>query len=195
MGIDNGIDGGRLEKPDEAMKIHIQPAVFLDRDGVLNRVAVRDGVPHPPDHLGEFAFLPSVPQALQRLRRAGFLLVVVTNQPDVARGTQTRARVEAMNEHVRAELPVLDVLTCYHDTADGCGCRKPKPGLLFAAVQRWCLDPGRSFMIGDRWSDVAAGQAAGCRTVLLDRSYSGRNRCTPDYCAADLPEAVSWILG
>ncbi len=177
------------------MTIRLQPAVFLDRDGVLNRVAVRDGVPHPPDHLGEFAFLPGVAAALCRLREAGYLLVVVTNQPDVARGTQIRERVQEMNEHVRAELPVLDVLTCYHDAADGCGCRKPKPGLLLAAARRWRLDAEESFMIGDRWSDIAAGQAAGCRTVLLDRPYSGRQRCTPDYCAADLPQAVRWILG
>jgi len=177
------------------MRIRLQPAVFLDRDGVLNRVAVKDGVPHPPDHLGEFAFLPGVPEALRLLREAGFPVVVVTNQPDVARGTQTRERVEEMNEHVRAELPVLDVLTCYHDTAEGCGCRKPKPGLLLAAARRWRLDLDRSFMIGDRWSDIAAGQAAGCRTVLLDRPFSGRNHCTPDYCAADLRQAVRWILG
>ena len=176
------------------MKIHLQPAVFLDRDGVLNRVNVKDGVPHPPDRLDQFDFLAGVPSALHRLREAGFALVVVTNQPDVARGTQTRERVEEMNAEVRAQLPVLDVLTCFHDTAEGCSCRKPKPGLLVAAAKRWRLDPQRSFMIGDRWSDVSAGQAAGCRTVLLDKPYSGRDRCTPDYCAADLPEAVCWIL-
>jgi D-glycero-D-manno-heptose 1,7-bisphosphate phosphatase len=177
------------------MQIRLQPAVFLDRDGVLNCVTVKDGVPHPPEHLDEFVFQTGVAEALHHLREAGFPLVVVTNQPDVARGTQTRERVEEMNEHVRAELPVLDVLTCYHDTADGCSCRKPKPGLLLAAARRWRLDPGRSFLIGDRWSDIAAGQAAGCRTVLLHRPYSGRNRCTPDYSSADLPDAVRWILG
>ena len=176
------------------MKIHLQPAVFLDRDGVLNRVIVKDGVPHPPDCLDQFDFLAGVPRALSHLREAGFPLVVVTNQPDVARGTQTRERVEEMNAQVRAQLPVLDVFTCYHDTADGCDCRKPKPGLLLAAARRWRLDPQTSFLIGDRWSDIAAGQAAGCRTVLLDKPYSGRDRCTPDYCAADLPEAVCWIL-
>jgi D-glycero-D-manno-heptose 1,7-bisphosphate phosphatase len=177
------------------MRIRLQPAVFLDRDGVLNHVAVKDGVPHPPGHLSEFAFLPGVPGALYRLREAGFPLVVITNQPDVARGTQTRQRVEEMNEHVRAQLPVLDVLTCYHDTADGCGCRKPRPGLLLAAARRWRLDSERSYMIGDRWSDIAAGQAAGCHTVLLDRPYSGGKRCAPDYRAADLVDAVRWILG
>src|SRR5438046_1215247 len=134
-----------------------RPAVFLDRDGVLNRIAVCDGVPHPPPCLGDFELLPGVPEAARRLAETGFALVVVTNQPDVARGTQTRDNVEEMNGRVRAALPVLGVLTCYHDNADGCDCRKPRPGLLLEAARRWRLDLGRSFMVGDRWSDVAAG--------------------------------------
>jgi D-glycero-D-manno-heptose 1,7-bisphosphate phosphatase len=96
---------------------------------------------------------------------------------------------------VRELLPVLDVLTCFHDNADGCACRKPRPGLLHEAARRWRLDLARSFMVGDRWSDVAAGQAAGCRALLIDLPYSGRRRCTPDACVADLPEAAAWILG
>ena len=169
-------------------------AVFLDRDGVINRVHVRDGVTHPPAHPGEFEFLPGVVDAAERLHAAGFALVVVTNQPDVARGTQTRAGVEGLNDRVRAALPVLDVLTCFHDTPDGCACRKPKPGLLLEAARRWGLDLPRSFLVGDRWSDVAAGQAAGCRTLLVETPYSGRRRCSPDRCVADLPEAAAWII-
>jgi D-glycero-D-manno-heptose 1,7-bisphosphate phosphatase len=171
-----------------------RPAVFLDRDGVLNRVYVRDGVSHPPAHLDELEFLPGVADAAGRLHSAGFALVVVTNQPDVARGTQTRARVEELNDRVRAALPVLDVLTCFHDTPDGCACRKPKPGLLLEAAARWGLDLPRSFMVGDRWSDVAAGRAAGCRSLLVETPYSGRERCRPDRCVADLTEAAEWII-
>jgi D-glycero-D-manno-heptose 1,7-bisphosphate phosphatase len=170
-------------------------AVFLDRDGVLNRAFVRDGVPHPPERVEEFELLPGVADALARLAAADFRLVVVTNQPDVARGTQTRRRVEEMNDRLRQALPVLDVLTCFHDDADGCGCRKPKPGLLLEAAHRWRLDLVRSFMIGDRWSDVVAGQAAGCRALLVDTPYSKRSRCSPDHCVADLPEGAAWILG
>ena len=113
--------------------------------------------------LEEFELLPGVADAVRRLRAAGFPLVVVTNQPDVARGTQTREGVEAINEHLRAELPILDVLACYHDSGDDCACRKPKPGMLLEAARRWRLDLRRSFLVGDRWSDVIAGQAAGCR--------------------------------
>jgi D-glycero-D-manno-heptose 1,7-bisphosphate phosphatase len=168
--------------------------VFLDRDGVINRVYVRDGVTHPPAHAGEFELLPGVAEAAGRLRDAGFALVVVTNQPDVARGTQTRAGIEALNDRVRQALPVLDVLTCFHDTPDRCACRKPKPGLLLEAARRWGLDLPRSFLVGDRWSDVAAGRAAGCRTVLVETPYSGRERCRPDHCATGLAVAADWIL-
>ncbi len=171
------------------------PAVFLDRDGVLNRTIVRDGVTHPPDTLTEFEMLPGVPDALHRLADAGFELVVVTNQPDVARGLQKRKMVEEMNDLLRHTLPIRDVLACYHDDADQCACRKPKPGMLLEAARRFDLDPARSFLIGDRWSDVIAGQAAGCRaSILIVTPYSGRERCTPDLAAADLAAAVDWIL-
>jgi len=86
------------------------------------------------------------------------------------------------------------VMTCFHDNRDDCACRKPKPGLLLEAARRWDLDPARSFMVGDRHSDVQAGRAAGCRTVLVLTPYSGADRCQPDHCAADLAAAVEWIL-
>jgi D-glycero-D-manno-heptose 1,7-bisphosphate phosphatase len=169
-------------------------AVFLDRDGVLNRAFVRDGAPHPPSRIEDFEILPGVPEALDRLAAAGFALVVVTNQPDVVRGAQDWECVEAMNTVVAARLPVLGVLTCYHDTGDNCPCRKPRPGLILEAARRWRLDLDASFMVGDRWSDVAAGHAAGCSTVLLEMPYSRRERCTPHYCASALPAAAEWIL-
>src|SRR5437870_4771233 len=167
-----------------------RPAVFLDRDGVINRTFVRDGVSYPPGHLGEFDFLPGVRQAARLLDGAGWPMVVVTNQPDVARGMQTRERVEEMNRHVLRHLPVLEVLTCYHDNADDCTCRKPRPGLLLEAARRWGLDLRRSVMVGDRWSDVAVGQAAGCTSVLIVTPTNGTERCRPDHCTADLAEAA-----
>jgi D-glycero-D-manno-heptose 1,7-bisphosphate phosphatase len=170
-----------------------RPAVFLDRDGVINKTFLQDGVSHPPDHLDDFEFLPGVREAARRLAAAAWPLVVVTNQPDVARGVQTRERVEAMNLQLRNHLPVLDVLTCYHDSGDHCACRKPRPGMLLEAARRWQLDLGRSVMVGDRWSDVVAGQAAGCTAVLVVTPYSARERCQPDHCVNDLPEAAAWI--
>lgn len=171
-----------------------QRVVFLDRDGVLNRAYPDGGTTRPPRCVAELELLPGVPTALARLRAAGFALVVVTNQPDVARGKQTREAVEEINAKVRAELPLLDVLTCYHDSADRCHCRKPKPGLLHDAAARHGLDLDSAFLIGDRWSDVVAAHAAGCRAVLIETPFSNAERCRPDHTATDIAAAADWIL-
>lgn len=171
-----------------------RPAVFLDRDGVLNRTIVYNGVPHPPASAEAIELLEGVPEALALLARHGLLLIGITNQPDVARGTQTRTAVERINQCLIEQLPLAAIYTCYHDTADGCDCRKPRPGLLIQASQARQIDLGASFMVGDRWSDVAAGQAAGCRTFLIDVPYNQRQRCTPDYVVADLLAAAQQIV-
>jgi transaldolase len=173
----------------------LRPAVFLDRDGVLNRTAVRAGTPCPPGRLDEVEILPGVEEALRELRERGLALIVVTNQPDVARGTQTRAAVEEINQFLKQRLGVTAVYTCYHDNADDCACRKPKPGMLTRAAEEHRIDLGRSFMVGDRWGDVAAGAAAGCTTFLIDMPYSQCHRCSPDYKVASLAEAADVILG
>jgi D-glycero-D-manno-heptose 1,7-bisphosphate phosphatase len=177
------------------MKVNaIRQVVFLDRDGVLNRAFPEEGTTRPPLNIDELELLPEVPEAMGRLRAAGFALVVVTNQPDVARGRQSRGVVEAINQKLSQQLPLLDAFTCYHDSPDGCECRKPKPGLLFAAASKWNLDLQRGFMIGDRWSDVVAAQSAGCRGVLIDTPFSQAHRCSPDYRTKKIAEAVDWIL-
>jgi D-glycero-D-manno-heptose 1,7-bisphosphate phosphatase len=170
-------------------------AVFLDRDGVLNRAVVRDGKPYPPASPEELEILPDVPDALAGLKEGGFLLLVVTNQPDVARGTQERAVIERMHEKLRSSLPIDDFFVCYHDDADGCDCRKPKPGLLRQAVIRYGLDLSACYLIGDRWRDIDAGHAAGCNTVWIDRGYQERNPYHPPCVrVSSCGEAALWIL-
>ena len=169
-------------------------AVFLDRDGVLNRADVRDGRPYPPADVSELDLLPGVEEACVALRRAGFLLVVVTNQPDVARGTRSRSSVDELNRALAERLPVDDIVVCPHDDADRCSCRKPLPGMLVDAASRLGVDLAASFMVGDRWRDVEAGRRAGCRTVFLRRGYSEPVPEAPDATAPDLPAAVRWIL-
>jgi D-glycero-D-manno-heptose 1,7-bisphosphate phosphatase len=171
-------------------------AVFLDRDGVLNEVVVRDGLPYPPASLENLRLAPDAAASLARLKAAGFLLIVITNQPDVARGTQSRAIAEAMNRAIAAALPLDDFFTCWHDDADACPCRKPKPGLLLEAAARHAIDLSASFFIGDRWRDIDAGAAAGCRTVLIDRHYRDRApESPPTHRASSLTGATNWILG
>ena len=138
-------------------------AVFLDRDGVINRAVVRDGKPHPPESADVLEIIDGVGGALERLRVAGYLLIVVTNQPDVARGKQSRQTIELMHAQLLDRLPLDEILPCYHD-GDSCECRKPKPGALIGAADRLQLDLTRSFTVGDRWRDIEAGQRAGCRT-------------------------------
>lgn len=170
-------------------------AVFLDRDGVVNDITVQDNVPHPPDTLDEFRLLPGVIEACQALHQTGFKLIVVTNQPDVARGTQTISVVESINNRMVELLPIDDVFVCYHDNSDNCDCRKPKPGMLLAASEKWDINLAQSFMVGDRSGDILAGAAAGCRTIFIERgTYGKKERCNPDWVAADLPEATAIIL-
>jgi D-glycero-D-manno-heptose 1,7-bisphosphate phosphatase len=172
-----------------------RPAVFLDRDGVLNEAVVKDGKPLPPGSAEEFRIISGTAEWLSELRRQGFLLLVVTNQPDVARGNQKRDAVERMERQLRDELPVDDVFTCFHDDADGCDCRKPKPGLITRAAKQYNVDLSRSYLVGDRWRDVDAGANAGCKTILLDRGYAERAPDSiPNASVASLGQGVDWIL-
>jgi len=169
-------------------------AVFLDRDGVINRATVRDGVPHPPGSVGELEILEGVPEALRALKSCGFRLIVVTNQPDVARGTLRVADVEAIHAELARTLPIDEFCTCFHDSADACDCRKPKPGMLRAAAARWNVDLTRSYMVGDRWRDVDAGNAAGCSTFLIDYGYGERAPAGPFRRVSSLREAADAIM-
>ena len=161
---------------------------------MINRAVVRDGNPYPPAGVEDLEVLPGVSAALQRLKTAGYLLIVVTNQPDVARGTQSRAAVEAMHTRLASMLPIDEFRTCYHDDVDMCACRKPKPGLILDSARALGVDLRASVMVGDRWRDVEAGEQAGCATVFLDRGYSERKPQNPDAVFESLPEAAEWIL-
>jgi D-glycero-D-manno-heptose 1,7-bisphosphate phosphatase len=170
-------------------------AVFLDRDGVLNRAFLRDGKPYPPATLEEFQIVPSAREDLRRLRDLGMLAIVVSNQPDIARGTQSTSIIEQMNSELRRQLPVDDVFICPHDDGDHCDCRKPKPGLLLRAARKYGLDLSKCFMVGDRWRDIDAGAAAGCATILVDFHYHERSPAAPPtYRVASLKEAVDSIV-
>lgn len=167
-------------------------AVFLDRDGVLNRVVLRDGQVGSPRSLEELEIVPDVRRSLEELREAGYLLVCVTNQPELPRGLVSSEAVEAMHQSIRQQLPLDDLLVCIHDDADRCTCRKPKPGMLLEAAARHSIALPASFMVGDRWRDVAAGRAAGCRTIFVDGGYEPVPEGT-DFTVRSLAEAAAII--
>lgn len=169
-------------------------AIFLDRDGVINRAKVLKGKPYPPASVSELEILPGVSEALCRLHGAGYILIVVTNQPDVARGKQTRETVEAIHQYLQTQLPLDKIFVCFHDDIDQCACRKPAPGMLIDAVVEFDLEIDSCFMIGDRWRDVEAGAQAGCKTIFIDYGY---DEAQPEKVHAkvnSLAEASEWIL-
>ena len=170
-------------------------AVFLDRDGIINRAVVRDGKPYPPARLEDVEILPGAVAALQRLAAAGYVLVGITNQPDVARGTQSRQVVESINALMLSRLPVREIFVCYHDGVDGCDCRKPKPGLILRAAEKYGVDLSQSWMVGDRWKDIAAGQTAGLKTIFVDYYYAETYQGAPaDFLVADTTLIADIIL-
>jgi len=169
------------------------PAVFLDRDGVLNEVTVRDGTPVPPPTLADMRIIEGVPEACERLRELGYVLVVVTNQPDIARGTQTRDEVDRMHALLRESLPLDDIVVCPHDDADQCDCRKPKPGMFLDAARRLNLDLPSSFGVGDRWRDVEAAHNAGVPAIYIKREYGERPALGAQAIASSLLDAVPFI--
>ena len=169
-------------------------AVFVDRDGVINAVVLRNGRPHPPPSVEEMQLLPGVTEAINSLREGGFKIIVVTNQPDVARGVQDKDTVDAIHQKIQGALSIDEIKTCFHDDQDACPCRKPRPGMLTEAAKRWAVDLKRSFMVGDRWRDVEAGRAAGCKTILVGAGYAERKPKDPDAVVSSLLEASALIL-
>lgn len=178
---------------DQSTVTGTRAAVFLDRDGVLNEVELRDGTPHPPAGVEQLRLLPGVVEACHRLRDLGFVLVVVTNQPDIARGKQTRDEVDRMHEVLRRRLPLDEIVVCAHDDVHDCPCRKPRPGMILDAATRLDLDLAESVCIGDRWRDVEAGKCAGVTAIFVDRGYGERRPTDADAVVANLPDAVGFI--
>jgi D-glycero-D-manno-heptose 1,7-bisphosphate phosphatase len=168
--------------------------VFLDRDGVINRALVRDRKPYSPRHLSEFRLLPGVGEAVTQLKSVGFLVIVVTNQPDVGNGLTTPEALEAMHTHLRGRVPVDAILVCPHRRDEGCECRKPKPGLIHQAAADWGIDVDHSYLIGDRATDIVAGLAAGLYTIFLVRRYAELLIERPHLRVDSLRQAVRKIL-
>lgn len=170
-------------------------AVFLDRDGVINEAEVREGKPFPPASLKTLKILPNVKEALEQLKKNGWILIVITNQPDVARGTIKKDTVEEIHTFLNASFPIDEILSCYHDSNEQCSCRKPKPGFLIDSKEKYNLNLRDCFMVGDRWRDIEAGLAVGCKTIFIDYGYFEKQPDTYSYKVSSLWEASQIILG
>lgn len=168
-------------------------AIFLDRDGVLNKPIIINGMPHSPKNLSETELLFGVKEACQQLINSGFLLICVTNQPNVSRGIQTIETINEINNWIKINLRLHSIRTCFHDNDDNCLCRKPKPGLLISAANDYNIDFTKSFMVGDRWRDIDAGSVVGCKTIFIDHNYN-EPKPKSDYTFLSLFDAIPTIL-
>jgi len=167
-------------------------AVFFDRDGVINKVILRDGKPFSPRKLEEFVLNDGIREAVSGLKGRGFKVIVVSNQPDLARGEISQDLLDRMTQRMTLEIPFDDIYICPHDDHHQCSCRKPKPGMLLEASKKWKIDLPSSYFIGDTWKDMEAGKAAGCKTILLDAIYNQGVSC--DFRVKSLTEAGCLIL-
>lgn len=165
-------------------------AAFLDRDGVVNRALVIGGKPFPPASVDDLDILEGVEHSLKLLKKNGYLIFIVTNQPDVARGKTSRTMVEEINNRLEETLPIDEIVVCFHDDTDNCECRKPLPGMLYALAGRHGVSLEESIMVGDRAKDMEAGNSAGCKTFFIDYSYAEQPPTRYDFRVGSLSEAV-----
>ncbi|HAT50670.1 MAG: HAD-IIIA family hydrolase [Nitrospirae bacterium] len=169
-------------------------AIFLDRDGVLNRPLIQNQKGYAPRTLADFSIYREAPAAIAMLKEAGFIIVVVTNQPDIGHGLVAASDVALMHQQLQAAMPIDGIFVCPHRQDEGCRCRKPRPGMIEEAMRRFAIDTTKSFLIGDRSSDIAAGQVMGCTTVFIDRHYREPLTAVPDWQASSVWEAAEWIM-
>ena len=168
----------------------MRKAIFLDRDGTLNKAFIKNGLPFSPESFNEFEILPGVKESLLKLKKLNFVCLLITNQPDVSRGKINKNVVIQMNNFLKSEIKLDDIFVCYHDDHDNCECRKPKPGLILNAKKKWDIDLNKSYMIGDRWKDVQAGINAGCKTVFINNNYKETKQVKANFITDSLINAV-----
>ena len=171
----------------------MEKAIFLDRDGVINKIIIKNGLPFSPPSFDQFEILPGVKESILKLKKLNFLCLVVTNQPDVLRGKIEKETVIKMNNYIKHEIKLDDIFVCYHDDHDSCKCRKPKPGLLLEACKKWDINLKKSYMIGDRWKDIEAGRSAGCKTIFIDCNYKETKPRNPNFTSDSLLNSVHII--
>ena len=177
------------------MDAQLKRGAFLDRDGVINETIFDNGVNRPPKSIDEIVIIDGVTDSIKNLEELRVIPIIVTNQPDVARGTTTQIEVNEINTRIKELTGIQHVYTCFHDDLDKCLCRKPKPGLLLKATEDLGLDLRRSFLVGDRWRDIEAGQNLGIDSFFIDSLKNEKKPNAPYTLVQSLFEAVNLIMG
>ena len=165
----------------------MRKAIFLDRDGVVNHSVVKNGKPYPPRTLSELKIIEGSAEAIRILNKS-YLVFIITNQPDISRGTLTNANLNLIHSYLLKTLEINEIFTCTHDDHDKCFCRKPKPGMIVSAAKKYNIDLKKSYVVGDRWKDIEAGINAGCKTVFIDYGYSEKKPENYDHAVKTLLE-------
>jgi D-glycero-D-manno-heptose 1,7-bisphosphate phosphatase len=168
-------------------------AIFLDRDGVLNKAIIINGKPYPPSTVDELEIPKDVYEGIELLKHSGYKLIVITNQPDVARGTTTIEKVDKINDAIVKHLQIDQVISCFHDDCDNCSCRKPKTGMILEAVKKWNIDLSFSYLIGDRWRDIQTAKNVGLSSILINYDYDEK-KINADFECSNFEEAANFIL-
>jgi D-glycero-D-manno-heptose 1,7-bisphosphate phosphatase len=170
------------------------PAIFLDRDGVLNEAKLVRGVPVPPAHIENVNILEGVKESIELLTGSGYTPVVISNQPDIARGKTTFDEVLEINNYISIKTGIKHFYFCPHDDVNQCECRKPKPGLILNAANELDLDLTASYLVGDRWRDIQAGQSLNLGCFFIDYSYPEKRPQSPYTKVRSLREAVEILM-
>ena len=174
-------------------QLNARRGVFLDRDGVITISLEMEGKGYAPRSLAEFRFYDGTLECIERIRKLGFLPIIVSNQPDVANGLLSDSVLERMNQKIRDDLAIDEINNCPHSSMEDCSCRKPKPGMILLSAEKWSIDLSQSWMIGDRDSDVVAGATAGCKTIFIDRNWKAETGEYADFRCDSLQAAVDLI--
>ena len=175
--------------------VKLSPAVFLDRDGVLSIPSVRNNKTYAPREFKDFKLYPGVKKCISRLRKAGYKLIVVTNQPDIGNKLMKESELKKMHQKIYKDLLIDEIFVCVHKQDDQCDCRKPRPGMLYSAIKKYSIDINNSFLIGDRSSDIEAASKVKCKSIFIDREYKEKYPSTQKLTVNSLNEAVDYILG
>ena len=167
--------------------------VFIERDGILNQARVEKQQQVSPVMLEEFKINTDIAPLLKKLKAAGFIIIVTTNQPGISRGYLARRELDRMHDLLRRALPSIDdLLICAHDDTDHCPCRKPRAGLFTEAAHKWRLTLDRSFVISDKWQDAEAARAVGATSLLVKSPWIGSAH--HDFVLPDISAVVEKIL-
>tara|TARA_Y100000996_G_C22342075_1_gene569100 strand:+ start:206 stop:739 length:534 start_codon:yes stop_codon:yes gene_type:complete len=168
-------------------------AFFFDRDGILNKVILKKNKPYSPRYPKQVVKNYEILKLIKLLKKKKFKKIIITNQPDIKTGKLTKHSLRTINNDIKLFFSIDDIFVCTHNKFDKCHCRKPKIGMIKLAEKKWNLDLKKSYLIGDRWKDIDAGNKAGCKTIYIDYNYDEKKPKKPIYSFKSLTQMLCQV--